>query len=260
MILLYDSKTIARTARPALRESSIEYYTRSPLTAKTLVNAACSAQTWREILRFHGELASDDYVCYVDNYYRHCYERYGPAWHYFDIVNVLYAAAKLIRPKRYLEIGVRRGRSVCTVARAHPDVAIHGFDLWVDNYAGMENPGERFVRRELASHQHRGLAEFIEGNSIETVPQYLKAHPDMLFDLITVDGDHSESGARIDLENVLPKLAPGGVLVFDDVAHPDLPHMLSLWRKVTSRYRALETFEFTDAGYGVAFAVNRGIR
>jgi len=260
MILLYDSKTIAGTRVPALRESSIEYYSRSPLTAKTLVNAACSAQTWREILRFHGELASDDYVSYVDNYYRTCYERYGASWYYFDIINILYAAAKLVRPQRYLEIGVRRGRSVCTVARAHPDVSIHGFDLWVEDYAGMDNPGERFVRRELERHQHRGLAEFISGDSTQTIPKFLNDHPDMLFDLITVDGDHSETGARIDLENVLPRLAPGGVLVFDDVSHPDLPHMLSLWRSVTSRHRALETFEFTDAGYGVAFAVNRRIR
>lgn len=258
MILLYDKKTITPAPDRLIEPSGQEYYPRSRLTARTLANAASSAQTWREILAFHGDLASDDYVRYVHNYYRDCHTRYGAAWYYFDIVNVLYAAAKLIQPKHYLEVGVRRGRTVCTVARAYPDVCIHGFDLWVENYAGMDNPGESFVRNELATHRHRGYAEFVSGDSKETVPRYLREHNNILFDLITIDGDHTEEGARIDLENTLPRLAPGGVLVFDDVSHPELPHMLSLWRKVTSRYPALETFEFTDAGYGVAFAINRG--
>ena len=258
MILLYDKKRISSSSERLIEPPVQKYYPRSQLTARTLTNAACSTQTWREILAFHGDLASDDYVRYVHNYYRECYQRYGASWYYFDIVNVLYAAAKLIQPRHYLEVGIRRGRTVCTVARACPDVCIHGFDLWVENYAGMDNPGERFVRSELAAHQYRGLAEFVSGDSKETVPHYLRENSNLLFDLITIDGDHRESGAMIDLENTLPRLAPGGVLVFDDVSHPDLPHMLSLWRKVTSRYPALETFEYTDAGYGVAFAINRG--
>ena len=124
MILLYDKQKISSAPERLIKSPIQQYYPRSALSAQTLVNAAGSVQTWREILAFHGELASDDYVRYVHNYYRECHIRYGAAWHYFDIVNVLYAAAKLIRPKHYLEVGIRRGRTVCTVARAYPDVCI----------------------------------------------------------------------------------------------------------------------------------------
>jgi len=235
-----------------------EYFRRSKLTASTLAKAASAPQTWQDILRFHGDLATDDFVRYVDGYYRSCVERYGAFWRYMDIVSVLYAAARLVQPRRYLEIGVRRGRTVCTVARACPIVDIVGFDLWVENYAGMENPGAGWVRQELNRHGHIGRVEFVTGDSRSTVPACFAEHPDLLFDLITVDGDHSEAGARADLENVIPRLAPGGVLVFDDISHPDLPHMFGLWKAITGARPWLDTYEFAEAGYGVAFAVNRG--
>jgi len=52
-----------------------------------------------------------------------------------------------------------------------------------------------------------------------------------MFDLITVDGDHSEEGAFDDLLNVIPHLNVGGILVFDDIAHPTHPYLLGVWKK-----------------------------
>ena len=40
----------------------------------------------------------------------------GGDWRYADILTVLAAACDLIRPRSYLEIGVRRGRSMAMVA------------------------------------------------------------------------------------------------------------------------------------------------
>ena len=79
----------------------------------------------------------------------------------------------------------------------------------------------------------------------------------MDFDLITVDGDHSEVGAWEDLITVIPRLATGGVLVFDDIAHPAHPYLLGVWRRALARFPFLSGHEFTETGYGVAFAVRR---
>jgi predicted O-methyltransferase YrrM len=233
------------------------YYGASFLNPLTLAGIAASEDTWREILEFHGGLATDDYVRYVDSFYRECLGRYGKHWHYLDIVNVLFASSKAVRPKAYLEIGVRRGRSVCTVARACPAVDVYAFDMWMPGYAGMENPGPVFVREELARNGHRGRIEFVDGDSHQTVPNFFRERPGLMLDLITVDGDHSEAGARDDLMNVIPRLAPGGVLVMDDIAHPAHPYLLKVWKEAVAAHPGLVSHEFTELGYGVAFAVKK---
>jgi predicted O-methyltransferase YrrM len=75
------------------------------------------------------------------------------------------------------------------------------------------------------------------------------------FDLITVDGDHSAEGATKDLEDVIPYLSVGGVLVFDDISHPQHRYLLDVWKSVISKHNNLTDYCFTEIGYGVAFAI-----
>lgn len=142
------------------------------------------------------------------------------------------------------------------VAAAHPSVNIVGFDMWQQDYAGMANPGAGFVASEMAAIGHTGTLELVSGDSHQTVPAYLLSHPGLEFDLITVDGDHSDEGALADLETVIPRLGLGGMLVFDDVAHPTHPNLLQVWRKAiqTAPFQ-IKTSEFTSLGYGVALGI-----
>jgi predicted O-methyltransferase YrrM len=233
------------------------YYGPVILSPSTLVNIATSSSTWNEILLFHHHLATDEYVQYLDTFYREGIKRFGSDWFYLDIVSVLYAASKTIKPRNYLEIGVRRGRSVCAVARGCPVVDIVAFDMWMQGYAGMENPGSEFVQSELLKHSHCGKIYFVNGNSHQTVPAFFRQNPHATFDMITVDGDHSEEGALDDLKNVIPHLSVGGILVFDDIAHPAHPYLLNVWKKAMSMFPFLTSFEFTELGYGVAFAIRK---
>ncbi len=222
----------------------------------TLCNYATLPSTWVKILAFHGALATDDYVSKVDRYYRTAIEKFGQAWRHIDIVNVLYAAAALHQPKNYLEIGVRRGRSCVVVARGCPGVNIVACDMWMQNYAGMENPGPDFVAHELQRHGHTGEITFLNGSSHNLIPLLFKNQPELRYDLITVDGDHSEEGAYADLCNVIPHLASGGILVFDDISHPSHPYLLNCWRRATAIHPNLLTYEYVETGYGIAFAVS----
>lgn len=148
-------------------------------------------------------LSRDAYLDFVRNFYKAGLANIGPTWVYADINTVLMGLARRLCVESYLEIGVRRGRSMAMVASQVPDCRIVGFDMWVDYYAGMENPGPARVREELQRVGYAGSLEFVDGDSKETVPAYFAAHPSEYFDLITVDGDHSTDGARRDLQNVI---------------------------------------------------------
>lgn len=85
-------------------------------------------------------LSPDSYLDFVRNFYKAGLANIGPTWVYADINTVLMGLARRLAAENYLEIGVRRGRSMAMVASQVPDCRIVGFDLWVDDYAGMENP------------------------------------------------------------------------------------------------------------------------
>lgn len=162
---------------------------------------------------------------------------------YWDLACALRQIAAGMQPKSYLEIGVRLGKSAAMVAATVPQVNIVAFDLWVSPYAGLDNPGPDFVRRQLIAVGHHGEITFVDGNSRETVPLYLAAHPEVRFDVVNVDGDHSDEGAWADLMAVADVVAAGGYLLFDDVTSP-FHTLLGVWRRFQAEYG--DRFEFVE--------------
>src|SRR4051812_22687105 len=118
---------------------SARWYGPVLLGASTVGALASSAECIRQALAVVEKLEPDDYSRYLVAYYKTALDRYGDSWRYADIVTVLRAAAQLLRPAAYLEIGVRGGRSAAVVAATAPDCDIIGFDWWEENYAGMPN-------------------------------------------------------------------------------------------------------------------------
>lgn len=238
------------TFQPATRTS---FYSPLLLSPSTLGELASRADTIREIIKLVHSFETDDYLETLIPYLQAGLQRYGDAWRYADILTGLFAACRTISPTSYLEIGVRRGRSMAIVAASCPDVEIVGFDMWMPDYGGMPNDGSAAARKELEKCGHRGTLEMIDGDSHVTVPAYFQAHPDKYFDLITVDGDHSEEGAQRDLEVVMPRLKVGGVLVFDDIKQ--YPVLYRLWKRTVVADTRFATWEFSELGYGIALAV-----
>lgn len=202
-------------------------------------------------------LDHDDYTRYLQGFYHEGRHRFGPTWRYADIVTVLLALSDLIQPRRYLEIGVRRGRSLCAVASRTPTCDVTAFDMWIQNYAGIDNPGPTFVQTQLARVGHTGTVQFINGNSHETVPRFFAETPGTAFDLITVDGDHSPEGAAQDLRDVLPHLSIGGAVVFDDIAHPAHPDLRAVWNDLVASDPRYAAWSYDDVGYGVGMGIRK---
>jgi len=228
------------------------------ISPQSIARRASSAQTLRAVSDLCAELRNDPYTNYVAEFYRRGLAAAGDDWFFMDIVSVLFAVSSMGQPENYLEIGVRRGRSACAVAKASPGVDIFAFDMWQQNYASNENPGPELVRAELARFGHRGAITFVEGDSHKTIPMFMAENPDLTFDLITVDGDHSIEGAIDDLNNVAPRLRVGGVLVFDDTGNPYCHGLTEVWKDFLTRHKDFSGYTFGELGTGLSFAIRLG--
>lgn len=227
------------------------------LSAANLLKLSSTAKTLQSLLTTLKQLTLDEYLEFMLAYYQRGQSLFGEDWGYNDLLAVLQAATTVLKPENYLEIGVRRGRSLSVVAAGHPSTNIFGFDLWIQDYAGMKNPGPQFVAEELKKLNHTGKLDLISGDSRKTIPQFFMDNPNLYFDLITVDGDHSLKGARIDLKNVIPRLKVGGVLLLDDIKHPQHRYLELLWDKLISKNPHFSSAKYNDLGYGVACAVRQ---
>jgi predicted O-methyltransferase YrrM len=255
---IYDPAvgTVAAVSH-VVQAGQTQWYPPVMVGAETVVARLFGRDYMERAIALMQRLTPDDYTTFLVAYFADGLRRFGGAWRYADIVTVLLCLADLLAPRRYLEIGVRRGRSVAAVATVNPDCALVMFDMWVADYAGMANPGSDFVRQELVRVGHHGPMTFVDGDSHVTVPDYMRQHPDETFDLMTVDGDHSTEGAVRDLCDVLPRLNVGGAIVFDDVCHPAHPELGKVWRDVVSSDPRFSSFTYSDCGYGVGFAIRK---
>jgi len=223
-----------------------------PTTIANLVHTRKTLNTYQYILN---QLESDEYTRFLQLFISRGLDLYEDNWRYADICTVLLGVSMNLNIHDYLEIGVRRGRSMAMVAHSRPEANIVGFDWWKEGYAGMDNPGPTFVRNEMTKLGHTGSLDLISGDSHVTVPEYFQKNPDAFFDCITVDGDHTEAGAMADLLTIIPRLRVGGILVFDDIAHHQHPYLQRVWNQIVKKHQYFSTYEFTELGYGVAFAI-----
>lgn len=129
--------------------------------------------------------------------------------------NVLLSYARKVPNRGYiLEIGSEFGMSASLFRFAsHDNVQITCVDI---------NPDAPF-KQNLAA---KGLWYNIKAHYTSSAEFYgyylayktLKDEPDSLFDLIFIDGDHSEEGAYLDISECSKILIEGGYLLIHDVA------------------------------------------
>ena len=234
-----------------------QYYPPLIVSPGMVMDVAKSNNCIKSVRGIFEKLESDAYLDYIKEYYDTGLSRYGDTWQYADITTVLYAACQLIHPASYLEIGVRTGRSMAIVAATSPNCEILGCDMWIKNYAEMENPGQTFVRNELKKVNYRGNLQFLDGDSHKLLPQYFKSNPDAYFDMITVDGDHSFRGASMDLRNVLPRLKIGGIIIFDDTVQRNMEYLFKVWNRYVASQNMFACAHFGDLGLGISIGMRK---
>jgi predicted O-methyltransferase YrrM len=223
----------------------------------TFIEDCISVKTIEKVMEVYKKLQADDFISAVVKIYEAGIKRFGRNWKYADIATVLYGICSHITIKKYLEIGVRKGRSMSIVASLHPTADIIGFDKWMPNYCGIDNPGPDFVKDQLKKVGHIGSVALVSGDSRKTVPQFIQKNNSSYFDLATVDGGHSYAVATADLKNVIPQIKVGGILVFDDISNQYMPDCSRVWKNVIESSSRFKTYSFSEIGYGAAFAIKQ---
>lgn len=161
-------------------------------------------------------------------------------------------AAEQIQPKTYLEIGTRRGWSTAMVVSTNSECDLYCFDIWEAGYSGAENPGPQFVQKEMEKLGYKKNINFFSGDSKVTVPEFFNQNPDLYFDLILVDGDHTVDGAVTDLRNTLGHVALNGFLIFDDIVICE--RLDEVWYHMKKEFTNFEYFSYIDSRPGVGIA------
>lgn len=174
-------------------------------------------------------------------------------------------ASSMKKKVQYLEVGVRMGHSLAAVCLAAGDnlgYAI-GVDCFIPDYDGEPNPGPLEVLSRLADCGVEDLKPVTIYDADSHVKLRELAKKRRRFNLILVDGDHTETGAAQDLEDAWALLTGGGSLVFDDILAKDDRTLLHVWRRFVRAHgdQAIESHHevFTDQpGWALLVKGKRG--
>lgn len=156
--------------------------------------------------------------------------------------------------KKYMEIGVQEGRAVdWMIKHASSLEKIVLCDTWGNEYGGTGKGNHNHIITLL---QNEGYplenAIFLDGDSSNLIPEYFVKNKDEMFDLIFVDGDHSEKGARTDILNTINHTK---VLAIHDIYHPIHFEILGMVKEIYNNNR--DAFFLMDDGVNTILLVRK---
>jgi len=158
--------------------------------------------------------------------------------------------------KDYLEVGVQEGNSLRVVlAEAAALESVTLVDTWGGQYGGTARGSHHHIERLVSEVGFSGRVTFRDGNSHVILPQLIAEGAS--FDLVTIDGDHSEAGGAQDLRDGWKLVRPGGWLVFDDITHPAHPYLKAVAERFIGEVQPAEVIWNTELPEG-AVAMRRG--
>lgn len=130
---------------------------------------------------------------------------------------------------KYLEIGTSWGGSLIhTLAAKHPK-EITVIDTWGETDGGTGYGNSKHITTLLAALHYVGKTTILTGSSHALLPT-LRGQT---YDLILVDGDHTANGGLQDLRDCWPLLAPGGLMLFDDICNDSHTYLLDVFDRFT---------------------------
>lgn len=93
----------------------------------------------------------------------------------------------------------------------------------VDTLVGIPVNEENLLSNIKKAGINRNKFRLLKGYSYE--PEILSEAASKKYDVIVIDGDHTYSGVKADVENYLPMLDVGGFLIIDDYQSDDWPEV-----------------------------------
>jgi predicted O-methyltransferase YrrM len=167
----------------------------------------------------------------------------------YDIVHAL-------RPRTVVELGTQGGMSYFAFCQAVREHSVTARAYAVDTWAGDEHTGAYAddVYQSVKLYNEANYADFSELLRMRFEEAVLR-FDDESIDLLHIDGFHTYEAVRNDFETWYPKVAPGGVVLFHDIAARMMDFgAWKYWDEVTKNHR---TFAFRH-GFGLGVLQKEG--
>jgi hypothetical protein len=129
-----------------------------------------------------------------------------------------YDLVAIMKPALLVELGVDRGESYFAFCQAAAEnqtgTRCFGIDTWRgDQHAGGYDETTFAQVTEHNRDNYESFSTLLRSNFDEALARFAEASIDVLH----LDGLHTETAVRHDVESWLPKLRPGGILLLHDV-------------------------------------------
>ena len=148
----------------------------------------------------------------------------------------------LIRPRRFVELGVHSGASFLAACQTVDGLGIGCECVAIDNWIGDCHAGKHEQRifsdsRDSLTHSYKDFAGYIRTD----FDQAAKNFSEKSIDLLHIDGFHTAAAIRNDFGTWIHKLPDQGVILFHDINEfrEDFG-VWRFWRKIQEEYPSIE--------------------
>jgi hypothetical protein len=157
-----------------------------------------------------------------------------------------------LKPDVFVELGTHTGNSYFSFCQSVKDHLLQTQCFAIDTWQGDEHAGnyDEEIYYTVLKHNEANYQEFSRLMRM-TFDNALSHFDDKSIDLLHIDGLHTYEAVKHDFESWLPKMAPGGIILFHDtqVIERDFG-VIKLWKEIQSKYSLNLEFNHSN-GLGV---------
>lgn len=155
-----------------------------------------------------------------------------------------------LKPQTFVELGTHTGNSYLAFCQSISNYMTGTKAFAIDTWTGDEHSGvyggDVFLEVETRNQKYSSFSTLIRS----TFDEALNSFSDKSIDLLHIDGLHTYEAVKHDFDSWLPKMSPGGVVLFHDIKVFERGFGVHhLWDRVS---REFQSFEFRHShGLGI---------
>ena len=168
--------------------------------------------------------------------------QHRPTTAWGEHIPFMFALMTLVKPRRYVELGVHNGASFLAACQAvqHNSQSCEcvAIDNWVgDNHAGVHSDRVFTDFRRRLVERYNGFAGYLKMNFDDAAPQFDTGSIDVLH----IDGFHLAKAVRHDFDSWISKMSDQGIILFHDTNEFRADFgVWRFWRLMREKYPHIE--------------------